>query len=481
MTDFLEELHRQIPGQVIEVIQSLEAAGFEAWLVGGGIRDALLGRKPEDWDVATSATAEQIAALFPHTVPLGARFGTVRILMPESPQDTSGSVDSQPSQYVPVDAAAFRIDSAYSDRRRPDAVVFTGSLQADLLRRDFTINAMAWHPDRGLYDPMGGARDLEGQIIQTVGAPRERFDEDPLRILRGIRFAAQLDYQVAPDTLEAMKQLAPLLVHISVERKQAELEKILLSNHCARGLSLVEQTGVMGQLLPASWKAATTADPLVAGTLETPIQPIGLQNFRRLCDRIDRTRKDKSLRWGLLYLCFPATAHKDIRDMRFDHRLQQMLLKNPKEQKHLFWMLQSTSDLQALKIAWKGYLAELGFDRIREVLELAIEAETLGIQAGNDGTDLAAPATAPAPAPAPTPTHFTLNTLADLTEQILTQREPVFLKDLAIDGRDLKEMGITGPRIGQVLQQLMALVHRHPEANEKYTLLKEISATSAGL
>ena len=144
-------------------------------------------------------------------------------------------------------------------------------------------------------------------------------------------------------------------------------------------------------------------------------------------------------------------------------------------------MPQPPRDLQALKIAWKGYLAELGFDRIREVLELAIEAETLGIQAGNDGTDLAAPATAPAPAPAPTPTHFTLNTLADLTEQILTQREPVFLKDLAIDGRDLKEMGITGPRIGQVLQQLMALVHRHPEANEKYTLLKEISATSAGL
>lgn len=456
MTDFLEELQRQIPGQVIEVIQNLEAAGFEAWLVGGGIRDALLGRKPEDWDVATSATAEQIAALFPHTVPLGARFGTVRILMPET----------QLSQYVPVDAAAFRIDSVYSDRRRPDAVVFTGSLQEDLLRRDFTINAMAWHPDRGLYDPMGGARDLERRIIQTVGAPRERFDEDPLRILRGIRFAAQLDYQVAPDTLEAMKELAPLLVHISVERKQAELEKILLSNHCALGLSLAEQTGVMEQLLPTSWTAA-------------------LQNFHRLCAGIDQTRKDKSLRWGLLYLCFPATSHKDIRDMRFDHRLQQMLLKNPKEQKHLFWMLQSTSDLQELKIAWKGYLAELGFDRTRDVLELAIEAETLGIQAGNDGTDLAAPATAPAtapaPAPAPTPTHFTLNTLADLTEQILTQREPVFLKDLAIDGRDLKEMGITGPRIGQVLQQLMALVHRHPEANEKYTLLKEISATSAGL
>lgn len=454
MTDFLEKLHRQIPGQVIEVIQSLEAAGFEAWLVGGGIRDALLGRKPEDWDVATSATAEQIAALFPHTVPLGARFGTVRILMPETQQDASGSVDSQHSRYVPVDAAAFRIDSAYSDRRRPDAVVFTGSLHEDLLRRDFTINAMAWHPDRGLYDPMDGARDLERRIIKTVGAPRERFDEDPLRILRGIRFAAQLDYQVAPDTLEAMKELAPLLVHISVERKQAELEKILLSNHCALGLALAEQTGVMEQLLPTSWTAA-------------------LQNFHRLCAGIDQTRKDKSLRWGLLYLCFPVTSHKDIRGMRFDHRLQQMLLKNPTEQKQLTWMLQSTSDLQELKIAWKGYLSEWGFDRTRDVLELAIIAETLGIKARNAGNDLAAPATAPA--------HFTLNTLADLTEQILTQREPVFLKDLAIDGRDLKEMGIIGPEIGQTLARLLALVHRHPEANEKYTLLKEISAISAGL
>lgn len=451
MTDFLEELHRQIPGQVIEVIRCLETAGFEAWLVGGGIRDALLGRKPEDWDVATSATAEQIAALFPHTVPLGARFGTVRILMPESPHESSGSVDSQHFQYVSVDAAAFRIDSAYSDRRRPDAVVFTGSLQEDLLRRDFTINAMAWHPDRGWYDPMGGARDLERQIIQTVGAPRERFDEDPLRILRGIRFAAQLDYQVAPDTLEAMKELAPLLVHISVERKQAELEKILLSNHCGLGLALAEQTGVMEQLLPASWKAVAEASAL----------PEALHNFHQLCAGIDRTRKDKSLRWGLLYLCFPATAHKDIRDMRFDHRLQQMLLKNPTEQKHLSWMLQSTSDLQELKIAWKGYLSELGFDRTSDVLELAIEAETLGIKARTAG--------------------FTLNTLADLTEQILTQREPVFLKDLAIDGRDLKEMGITGPQIGQVLQQLLALVHRHPDINKKHTLLKQISAISAGL
>lgn len=457
MTDFLEELHRQIPGQVIEVIRCLETAGFEAWLVGGGIRDALLGRKPEDWDVATSATAEQIAAVFPHTVPLGARFGTVRILMPESPQDASDSVDFQHSQYVPVDAASFRIDSVYSDRRRPDAVFFTGSLQADLLRRDFTINAMAWHPDRGLYDPMGGARDLDHRIIRTVGAPRERFDEDPLRILRGIRFAAQLDYQVAPDTLEAMKELAPLLVHISVERKQAELEKILLSDHCGKGLALAEQTGVMEQLLPASWKAA-------------------LQNFHRLCAGIDQTRKDKSLRWGLLYLCFPVTAHKDIRGMRFDHRLEQMLLKNPTELKHLFWMLQSTSDLQELKIAWKGYLAELGFDRTRDVLELAIEAEALGITAMTSGTEIATEIALPA-SEAP----FTLNTLADLTEQILTQREPVFLKDLAIDGRDLKELGITGPEIGQTLQRLLTQVHRHPEINEKQTLLKKISAISAGL
>lgn len=202
-----------IPEYVATCLERLWGAGFAAHPVGGCVRDTLLGRTPGDWDIATSATPEQVSALFPHTVPTGVKHGTVTVVLP------GGTIE----------VTAFRREGAYADGRHPDAVTFGASLEEDLSRRDFTINAMALAPDGQVIDPFGGRADLERKRLRCVGAPSRRFSEDALRILRGIRFAAQLGFTIEEQTAAAMESLAPNLVHVSAERLTAELDKTLSS------------------------------------------------------------------------------------------------------------------------------------------------------------------------------------------------------------------------------------------------------------
>lgn len=212
------------PEYVLNILRTLGSAGHEAVLAGGCVRDSLLGRRPSDWDVASSAMPEEVLALFPRCVPTGIKHGTVTVL----------------SHGGKVEVTTFRAEGAYSDHRRPDSVAFGCPLEADLARRDLTVNAMAMDVAGRLTDPFGGRADLERGLLRCVGEPERRFDEDALRMLRTLRFSAQLGFDIEPRTLEAIRALAPLAASLSAERVRDELVKTLRSPRPDAVWSLVD-------------------------------------------------------------------------------------------------------------------------------------------------------------------------------------------------------------------------------------------------
>lgn len=204
-----------VPEKAKKVVNTIQAAGFEAYVVGGCVRDSILGRQPQDWDITTSAKPEQVKALFPRTIDTGLQHGTVTVM-----QDREG-----------FEVTTYRIDGEYEDSRHPKEVVFTPNLEEDLKRRDFTINAMAYNEEKGLVDIFGGMEDIRLGRIRCVGRAEERFGEDALRMLRAIRFSAQLGYEIDEETKQGIRRLAPTLKNISAERIQTELVKMLVSPH----------------------------------------------------------------------------------------------------------------------------------------------------------------------------------------------------------------------------------------------------------
>ena len=203
----------ELPQDVAFIIHKIEKAGFEAFAVGGCIRDSLLSRTPNDWDITTSALPEQVKALLPPTIDTVIKHGTVTVMC----------------HHVGYEVTTYRIDGEYEDGRHPKQVVFTPSLIEDLKRRDFTINAMAYNDSRGLVDAFEGQQDLQKGVIRAVGEPEKRFSEDALRIMRAVRFAAQLGYTIEEETEAAMCRLSDTLTKISAERIQVELVKLLVS------------------------------------------------------------------------------------------------------------------------------------------------------------------------------------------------------------------------------------------------------------
>lgn len=217
------DLHISIPAPVQLALERLHSDGFSAYIVGGCVRDALLHKAPHDWDCTTSARPEEICACFRdfHVIETGLKHGTVTVMI----------------EHMPIEITTFRIDGVYADHRRPETVTFTDSLEDDLSRRDLTVNAMAYAPDRGLVDPFHGADDLQNRRIACVRDPHERFSEDGLRILRALRFASVLDFGIAPETAQAASELRGLLHEISAERIHVELTKLLCGKAAERILA----------------------------------------------------------------------------------------------------------------------------------------------------------------------------------------------------------------------------------------------------
>ncbi len=223
----------QLPDKVRNIIDKLTDAGFEAYAVGGCVRDTILGRAPEDWDVTTSASPVQVKGLFPKTVDTGIQHGTVTVML-----EGEG-----------FEVTTYRIDGEYEDKRHPKEVAFTSNLLEDLRRRDFTINAMAYNERDGLIDAFDGLKDLQEGRIRCVGSPRERFTEDALRMMRAVRFGAQLGFAIEEGTKAAIVPLAKNLSAISAERIQAELVKLLVSDH-PEEMRTVYETGMSQVFLP---------------------------------------------------------------------------------------------------------------------------------------------------------------------------------------------------------------------------------------
>jgi poly(A) polymerase len=234
----------------ISIVQTLRQSGFQAYLVGGCVRDLLLGREPKDYDVATSATPEQVMGIFPETYAVGAQFGVVLVPVPESDGASEVSTEGFSKAHV-VEVATFRSDIGYSDGRHPDEVRFSSDVREDVARRDFTINGMLLDPvgDKVL-DFVGGRRDLEAGIIRTIGDPERRFGEDKLRMLRAVRFAARFGYAIEPGTFAAMQNLAAQIEVVSRERVRDELTRMLTEGQARRAFLLLDESGLLSHVLP---------------------------------------------------------------------------------------------------------------------------------------------------------------------------------------------------------------------------------------
>ena len=233
---YCEKIEKIIPSDVLWIIDMLENRGYEAYAVGGCVRDCIMGEMPKDWDITTSAKPMEVKSIFRKTIDTGLQHGTVTV--------RKGGESYEVTTY--------RIDGDYSDGRHPDSVEFTSDLKEDLnlKRRDFTINAMAYNPKNGIIDEFGGIEDLERKIIKCVGIAHERFTEDALRILRAVRFAARFGFEIDDETLKAMEELAPNLELISKERIQAELDKLLVSSH-PEMFRILYETGITKVIMPA--------------------------------------------------------------------------------------------------------------------------------------------------------------------------------------------------------------------------------------
>jgi len=228
-------VHNKIPHFLKKAGAVFADAGYSAYLVGGAVRNIVSGRPPVDYDLATDASPEEVSRLFRRVIPTGIKHGTVTVLL----------------KGHPVEVTTFRIDGTYSNKRHPDSVSFTPSIEKDLERRDFTINSLALNLVTGeLLDPHDGRTDLERGIIRAIGNPEERFSEDGLRLIRACRFAAQLDFTVEGNTLEGMRRTHKNLNNVSVERIQAELEKILLTAHPSTAFRIMDETGLLDLILP---------------------------------------------------------------------------------------------------------------------------------------------------------------------------------------------------------------------------------------
>ena len=403
----------KLPKEIAHMIKTIEDAGFEAYAVGGCVRDSILGRPPGDWDLTSNASREILTALFPDASIVNKKLGVMRI--------TAGKITA--------DIAAYRIDGVCTDYRRPETVIFTEDLGEDLRRRDFTMNAIAVSPERGLVDPYHGTEDIKRKLIRGIGDPRVRFEEDALRILRGVRFAAQLDFEIDGGTLEAMKENVGLLEYISTERIREEFIKTITAPKGGNGLKLFLKTGAM---------------PYILG--RTCMQCASEQELNRLAllaERIDRTAQELSFRLALVYLCFcEQRAYEAIETLGYSN-----------EMKKLLQCAVSMSDkLDGIrdKAELKCLIGRIGMEYYRYLDGLSIQ-RAAAYQLATDS----------------------IQRRTAWLEEIRSRKEALFLADLAIGGNDLIKAGIAeGTEIGRILNLLLEEVHRAPEINQSEQLLK---------
>ncbi len=434
----------KMPGKVNKIIGVLQEAGFEAYAVGGCIRDSLLGRTPNDWDITTSAKPMEVKALFSHTIDTGIQHGTVTILL-----DREG-----------FEVTTYRIDGEYEDGRHPKEVSFTGSLEEDLKRRDFTINALAYNETAGLIDIFEGQRDLKDGIIRCVGNAEERFTEDALRMLRAIRFSAQLGYRIEENTLAAIHKLAGNLEKISAERIQTELLKLMVSPH-PDYLRTAYECGVTKVFFPEFDLA-----------METP------QNHPHHCYNVGEhilhslleVPADKVLRLTMLLhdIAKPQCLTVDEKGITHFHGHEEMGAEMSRVILRRLRMDNDTTDKVCRLVRFHDYGNGVAPDR--RIVRRAVN------KIGEDlFDDFILVKKADLLAQSMYLREEKLNNLAEWDacyREIREAEECVSLRTLAVNGRDLIAAGLQpGRELGDILKQLLDEVLETPEKNEKDYLI----------
>jgi len=448
----------RVPRDAAKIIEKLEQAGYEAYAVGGCVRDSLLGREPGDWDITTSASPEEVKAIFRRTIDTGIEHGTVTVM----------------ENHVGYEVTTYRVDGVYEDGRHPSSVTFTRNLKEDLLRRDFTINAMAYNPRTGIVDLYDGMADLERGCIRCVGVPEERFTEDALRILRALRFASQLGFEIEGETLAAMKKLAPRLSLVSAERVRVELVK-LLGGRCPEMLVTAYETGVTDVILP-EWNSMITTPQKnphhcfdVGRHTIVTLQAIHKEPGYLAADAHDRCVYDMTM---LLHdagkpICLTTepngkqhfrghpkagaeVAREVLRRLKFDN---------------------DTINTVTLLVRYHDcrfdFKPDADFDRTMRRIVNRVGLENMHylfpvMRADIEGQH-------------PDYRERGLARVAEMEEafaRIVRENQCVSIKTLAVGGRDLIALGFApGPSLGDALDRLLQLVLDNPALNERETLL----------
>ena len=432
-----------MPDNANRIIHTLQNAGYEAYIVGGCVRDAILGREPGDWDITTSAKPEEVKALFRRTIDTGIEHGTVTVMM-----DKEG-----------YEVTTYRVDGKYEDHRRPTSVTFTASLIEDMKRRDFTINAMAYNETEGVIDHFDGMKDLEKKLIRCVGEPKERFDEDALRILRALRFSAQLDFAIDEKTQEAIQNQAVFLQDISAERIHVELTKLLTSKHPER-LRTAYELGVTKIVLPEF-------DEMMKTEQNNPhhMYTVG-EHTLRVVQEVPPT---ETMRWAALLHDVAKTACKTT-DEKGDHFYEHNRIGVDIAGKILHRLKFDNATISRVKrlVLWHDYgmgtapslrsfrksLSKMGADLFEDYTYIK-RADTLAQSTYMREEKLA-----------------NLDILKAHYDTVMEQQQCLTLKDLAISGKDLIDMGMKpGKEIGAMLQYLLEQVLEEPELNVRETLV----------
>lgn len=443
----------KIPEEIQSITEKLEAAGFEAYVVGGPVRDFLMGKTPKDWDMTTDAKPEDIQKLFPHSF-YNNTFGTVTVINEEVADNCVKTVE----------ITTYRTETGYSDSRHPDQISFTPSLEEDLKRRDFTINALALREKDGkeeIIDLFKGKEDLKAKLIRAVGNPDDRFSEDALRMLRAVRFAVQLDFQIEEETFASVCQNAQSLQKISAERIRDEFTKIILSDDPARGVELLRESGLLSYVIPELEAGVgvtqnrhhiyTIYEHLLMSLKTCPSKKLEVRLAALLHDIAKpQTKVGEGLDstfYNHDYVGAKVTE-KILKRLKFPGKTIEktsLLVKN-----HMFYY--NTGEVSESGV--RRLIARVGKENLQDLMDLRI-ADRLG-----SGTPKGKP--------------YKLRHLEYLIEKV--SKDPISPKMLKIKGQDIMELLQIepGPKVGAILKVLLAEIIEDPEKNEQEYLKKRV-------
>lgn len=443
-----EHIQIHLPEPVSGILGTLRQAGFEAYAVGGCIRDSILGRSPEDWDITTSARPQQVKALFPRTVDTGIQHGTVTVLLNRTGYEVT----------------TYRIDGEYEDARHPKDVTFTASLGEDLRRRDFTINAMAYNETDGLVDLFDGIGDIRRKVIRCVGAPCERFTEDALRMMRAVRFSAQLGYEIEDGTKAAMMRLAASLSRISAERIRTELVKLLTSRHPEMILTCYE-TGMTAVFLPEFDRMMVTAQ-------NNPhhCYSVGEHTVRALME----VEENKAMRLAALFHDAGKPVTKSTDEAGVDHFYghAKKSAQIAKEAMRRLKFDNNTIDRVTRLVEAHDVRIEPGVKYMRRAINRLGEDIFPGLFAVKEADMKAQSDYLRAEKEAQ------LERMRREYEEVRKNGDCVSLKHLAVSGSDLIAAGMKpGKELGTTLKMLLELVLEDPSQNTRESLLREAFKT----